>query len=176
MPPVEFVKMLPSRLRRRFDRSTLTKKHQGFLKRLRKAKKEAKPAPGELHARPAAVKVSARKGARGRLLRRAQACQTPSPSLPCLTPNLSPPPLLLLLPWAPLPNSAWQTHLRNMPILPEMVGAVVGVFSGKVFNVVEIKPEMIGKYLAEFSITYKPTLHGRPGLGATHSSRFIPLK
>lgn len=33
-----------------------------------------------------------------------------------------------------------------------------------------------GKYLAEFSITYKPTLHGRPGLGATHSSRFIPLK
>ena len=57
-----------------------------------------------------------------------------------------------------------------------MVGAVVGVFSGKVFNVVEIKPEMIGKYLAEFSITYKPTLHGRPGLGATHSSRFIPLK
>ncbi len=69
-----------------------------------------------------------------------------------------------------------QTHLRNMPILPEMVGAVVGVFSGKGFPVVEIKPEMIGKYLAEFSITYKPTLHGRPGLGATHSSRFIPLK
>ena len=57
MPPVDFVKMLPSRLRRRFDRQTLTKKHQGLLKRLRKAKKEAKPAPGELHARPAAVKV-----------------------------------------------------------------------------------------------------------------------
>ena len=52
----------------------------------------------------------------------------------------------------------------------------MGVFSGKGFPVVEIKPEMIGKYLAEFSITYKPTLHGRPGLGATHSSRFIPLK
>jgi small subunit ribosomal protein S15e len=40
----------------------------------------------------------------------------------------------------------------------------------------QVRPEMIGKYLAEFSITYKPTLHGRPGLGATHSSRFIPLK
>lgn len=37
-------------------------------------------------------------------------------------------------------------------------------------------PPPQGKYLAEFSITYKPTLHGRPGLGATHSSRFIPLK
>ncbi len=69
-----------------------------------------------------------------------------------------------------------KTHLRNMPILPEMVGALVAVYNGKVFNIVEIKPEMIGKYLAEFSITYKPTLHGRPGLGATHSSRFIPLK
>ncbi|RYG52355.1 30S ribosomal protein S19 [archaeon] len=68
-----------------------------------------------------------------------------------------------------------KTHLRNLPILPEMVGSVVAVYNGKVYNIVEVKPEMIGKYLAEFSITYKPTLHGRPGLGATHSSRFIPL-
>lgn len=35
---------------------------------------------------------------------------------------------------------------------------------------------MIGHYLGEFSITYKPVKHGRPGIGATHSSRFIPLK
>jgi len=41
---------------------------------------------------------------------------------------------------------------------------------------VEIKPEMIGFYLGEFSISYKPVRHGRPGIGATHSSRFIPLK
>lgn len=41
---------------------------------------------------------------------------------------------------------------------------------------VEIKPEMVGHYLAEFSISYKPVKHGRPGIGATHSSRFIPLK
>merc|ERR1719163_1133031 len=33
-----------------------------------------------------------------------------------------------------------------------------------------IKPEMIGHYLGEFSITYKPVKHGRPGIGATHSS------
>jgi ribosomal protein S19 len=129
---------------------------------------------------------------------------------------------------------AVKTHLRDMPILPEMVGSVIGVYNGKVYNVVEVKPEMIGaspsvvfppgtllrakcalrsppsltrrasrgatldryspcrcasihsptvshvppagKYLGEFSISYKPTLHGRPGLGATHSSRFIPLK
>merc|ERR1711872_927528 len=39
-----------------------------------------------------------------------------------------------------------------------------------------IVPEMTGHYLGEFSITYKPVKHGRPGIGATHSSRFIPLK
>merc|ERR1712073_267670 len=69
-----------------------------------------------------------------------------------------------------------KTHLRNMVIMPEMTGSIVGVYNGKTFNQVEIKPEMIGHYLGEFSITYKPVKHGRPGIGATHSSRFIPLK
>merc|ERR1712237_73934 len=69
-----------------------------------------------------------------------------------------------------------KTHLRDMIIVPEMVGSMVGVYNGKTFNQVEIKPEMVGHYLGEFSITYKPVKHGRPGIGATHSSRFIPLK
>merc|ERR1711970_122794 len=69
-----------------------------------------------------------------------------------------------------------KTHLRTMIVLPEMVGSIVGVYNGKTMNQVEIKPEMIGHYLGEFSITYKPVKHGRPGIGATHSSRFIPLK
>eukprot|EP01010_Urceolus_cornutus_P001644 NODE_2202_length_609_cov_190.251786_g1739_i0.p2 GENE.NODE_2202_length_609_cov_190.251786_g1739_i0~~NODE_2202_length_609_cov_190.251786_g1739_i0.p2 ORF type:complete len:170 (-),score=60.06 NODE_2202_length_609_cov_190.251786_g1739_i0:98-556(-) len=69
-----------------------------------------------------------------------------------------------------------KTHLRNMLIVPEMIGSIVGVYNGKLFNAVEIKGEMIGHYLGEFSITYKPVKHGRPGIGATHSSRFIPLK
>lgn len=68
------------------------------------------------------------------------------------------------------------THLRNAIILPEMIGNIVGVYNGKVFNGIEIKPEMIGHYLGEFAISYKPVLHGRPGIGASHSSRFIPLK
>ena len=45
----------------------------------------------------------------------------------------------------------------------------------KVFNSVEIKPEMTGHYLAEFSCSYKPVKHGRPGIGATHSSRLYVL-
>jgi len=70
---------------------------------------------------------------------------------------------------------AVKTHLRNMVIVPEMIGSVVGVYNGKQFINVEIKPDMIGQYLAEFAITYKPIAHGRAGLGAT-KSRFIPLK
>ncbi|KAG5458695.1 MAG: 40S ribosomal protein S15-like protein [Olpidium bornovanus] len=66
-----------------------------------------------------------------------------------------------------------KTHLRDMIIVPEMIGSVVGVYNGKTFNQVEIKPEMIGHYLGEFSISYKPVKHGRPGIGATHSSRYV---
>ncbi|KAG2223427.1 hypothetical protein INT45_001733 [Circinella minor] len=69
-----------------------------------------------------------------------------------------------------------KTHLRDMIIVPEMIGSVVGVYNGKVFNQVDIRAEMVGHYLGEFSISYKPVRHGRPGIGATHSSRFVPLK
>jgi small subunit ribosomal protein S15e len=68
-----------------------------------------------------------------------------------------------------------KTHLRNMIVVPEMIGSVLGIYNGKHFNLCEVKPEMVGHYLAEFSITYKPCRHGRPGVGATNSSRFIPL-
>lgn len=32
-----------------------------------------------------------------------------------------------------------KTHLRNMIVVPEMIGSVVGIHSGKAFNQVEIK-------------------------------------
>ncbi|BFZ53625.1 ribosomal protein S15 [Savitreella phatthalungensis] len=72
--------------------------------------------------------------------------------------------------------AAVKTHLRDMIVVPEMIGSIIGVYNGKVFNQVEIRPEMVGHYLGEFSISYKPVKHGRPGIGATNSSRFIPLK
>ena len=52
-----------------------------------------------------------------------------------------------------------KTHLRNMVVVPEMTGSIVGVYNGKTFNQVEIKPEMIGHYLGEFSISYKVSFH-----------------
>ncbi len=39
-----------------------------------------------------------------------------------------------------------------------MVGGQVGVYNGKEFKEFEIKFDMIGTYLGEYSITYKPTL------------------
>jgi small subunit ribosomal protein S15e len=57
-----------------------------------------------------------------------------------------------------------KTHLRNMVILPEMIGSVIGVYNGKVFNIVEIKPDMVGYYLGEFSITYKVKKLGKKGV------------
>lgn len=69
-----------------------------------------------------------------------------------------------------------RTHCRDMIILPEMVGLTISVHNGKEFNPVEIQPEMIGKYLGEFAITTGKVTHGAPGLKATRSSMFIPLK
>ena len=37
---------------------------------------------------------------------------------------------------------AVKTHLRNMVIVPEMIGSVVGVYNGKQYISVEVKPEM----------------------------------
>jgi small subunit ribosomal protein S19 len=69
-----------------------------------------------------------------------------------------------------------KTHARDMIILPEMVGATVLVHNGKEFVALEIKPEMIGHYIGEFAITNKPVKHGVPGIGASRSSMYVPLK
>ncbi|MDH5806554.1 MAG: 30S ribosomal protein S19 [Candidatus Methanomethylicaceae archaeon] len=69
-----------------------------------------------------------------------------------------------------------RTHCRDMIILPEMVGLTICVHNGKEFVPIEITPEMIGHYLGEFAITTAKVVHGAPGLKATRSSMFVPLK
>jgi small subunit ribosomal protein S19 len=69
-----------------------------------------------------------------------------------------------------------KTHARDMIILPEMVGVTIQVHSGKEFVSVTITPEMIGYYLGEFAITNRPVRHGTPGIGASRSSMYVPLK
>ncbi len=69
-----------------------------------------------------------------------------------------------------------KTHVRDMIILPIMVGLTISVFNGKEYIPVRIVPEMIGHYLGEFAITTKQVKHGEPGLKATRSTLFIALK
>ncbi|MCK5398248.1 MAG: 30S ribosomal protein S19 [Thermoplasmata archaeon] len=69
-----------------------------------------------------------------------------------------------------------KTHRREIVILPSFVGKSVGVYNGKEFNEFEIKPEMIGHYLGEFAPTRNSVKHSGPGVGATRSSKFMPLK
>ena len=69
-----------------------------------------------------------------------------------------------------------RTHRRNMIIIPEMVGRSISVHSGKEFQNITIMPEMLGHILGEFALTRKPVSHTGPGVGATKSSKFMPLK
>ncbi|MCD6275985.1 MAG: 30S ribosomal protein S19 [Thermoplasmata archaeon] len=73
-------------------------------------------------------------------------------------------------------NKMIKTHRRDLIILPQFVGKTVAVHNGKEFVPVEIKPEMIGHYLGEFALTRKEVKHSGPGVGATRSSKFVPLK
>jgi len=69
-----------------------------------------------------------------------------------------------------------RTHCRNMVILPKFVGHIINIHNGKEFLRVDIQPEMIGHYLGEFALTRQRVKHTGPGVGATRSSKFMPLK
>jgi len=69
-----------------------------------------------------------------------------------------------------------KTHCRTLAIIPEMVGKRVLVHNGHEWVQVDIKEEMLGHRLGEFSQTRKRVMHSAPGVGATKSSKFLPLK
>jgi small subunit ribosomal protein S19 len=73
-------------------------------------------------------------------------------------------------------NDPIRTHLRNMPIVPDMVGVTFAVHNGQAFERVKVEPEMLGHYLGEFQLTRQSVEHGQAGIGATRSSKFVPLK
>ena len=63
-----------------------------------------------------------------------------------------------------------KTHCRDMLILPAMVGKTIGVYNGKEFTSVQVKEEMLGKRLGEFSMTRRPIKHSAPGIGSSKST------
>ena len=69
-----------------------------------------------------------------------------------------------------------KTHLRNAIILPEMVGKMIFIYTGKDYTQIKIEPEMIGHLFGEFVLTRKRVAHNSPGVGATRSSSNISVK
>jgi len=74
------------------------------------------------------------------------------------------------------PGTPIKTHCRDMIILPNFVGHTINVHNGKEFQRVDIQPDMIGHYLGEFALTRQKVVHTGPGVGATRSSKYMPLK
>lgn len=69
-----------------------------------------------------------------------------------------------------------RTHIREIVIIPEMAGKRILMYNGKEWLTVDIRPEMVGHRLGEFALTRKRVMHSAPGVGATKSSKFLPLK
>lgn len=73
-------------------------------------------------------------------------------------------------------NKFYKTHDRDMVILPQMVGAKIGVHNGKNFVPITIRPEMIGHRLGEFAPPTERVKHSAPGVGASRGSKHISKK
>lgn len=69
-----------------------------------------------------------------------------------------------------------ETHCRDMIIVPDMVGRIIKIHSGKEFVIVNIEKDMLGHYLGEFVSTRKRVEHSAPGIGATRSSASLSVR
>ncbi len=71
---------------------------------------------------------------------------------------------------------AFKTRVREMVIMPAMLGMTVSVYNGKEYTPVLITLDHLGHRLGEYSIPIKQVRHSGPGIGATRGSKAIELK
>lgn len=74
------------------------------------------------------------------------------------------------------PDKFHKTHERDIVIIPQMLGAKLGVYNGKEWITVEIGPEKLGHRLGEFAMTRQRVKHSSPGVGASRSSKHVSVK
>ncbi|MBU1252242.1 MAG: ribosomal protein S19 family protein [Nanoarchaeota archaeon] len=67
-------------------------------------------------------------------------------------------------------NKPIKTHLRDIVIVPGMIGLRIHVHNGKGFTAVNIEEDMIGHSLGEFALTRARIKHSKAGVGATKGS------
>jgi len=68
-------------------------------------------------------------------------------------------------------NKAIRTHLRNIIIVPQMIGMRISIHNGKEFIPVEVIGEMLGHVFGEFALTRSKVKHGTAGIGATKGTK-----
>lgn len=73
-------------------------------------------------------------------------------------------------------NKPVKTHLRDMVIIPQMIGKRIAIHNGKSFVEITVNEEMLGRYLGEFIMTRQKVQHSAPGVGATKSSAAVSVR
>ena len=66
-----------------------------------------------------------------------------------------------------------RTHLRDIIIVPRLVGLTISIYNGKTFNDLIVTHRMIGHRLGEFSLTRVRVTHGTAGIGATKGTKGV---
>ena len=82
------------------------------------------------------------------------------------------------------PQKFHKTHVRDMTILPEMIGVKMGIYlggskqgdGGGRWQILNVTPEMVGFRLGDFAIPVKRVKHSAPGLGASRGSKHYATK
>lgn len=74
------------------------------------------------------------------------------------------------------PEKFHKTHERNMIIIPQMLGANLGVYNGKEWVKIQITVDKLGHRLGEFAATRNRVKHSSPGVGASRSSKHVSIK
>ncbi len=74
------------------------------------------------------------------------------------------------------PEKFHKTHERNMVIIPQMLGASLGIYNGKEWVKIEITTDKLGHRLGEFAMTRARIKHSSPGIGASRSSKHVSIK
>ena len=69
-----------------------------------------------------------------------------------------------------------KTHVRDLVILPIMVGKTILIHNGKTFVPLIVTEEMLGHTLGDHSLTRNRVSHNSPGVGATRSSSSVSVR
>jgi len=64
-----------------------------------------------------------------------------------------------------------KTHIRDIVIVPQLVGMNIQVYNGKQYMPVEITIETLGHKLGEFSPTRTKVRHSKGGVGASKGTK-----